>query len=137
MRNYIRHPSDIPITIKMEEKGKQQMRMQDLSFGGLAFDSEKPIKRGTLIRIKVTTVDPDFEAEGIVRRCTPEKDHFVIGIEFTQQHDVFVARMVEQVCHIEHYKRQIKRHEGRELTAQEAAKEWIEKFAASFPKFDA
>jgi hypothetical protein len=42
--------------------------------------------------------------------------------------------MVEQVCHIEEYRRTVQRLEGRELSAEEAAFEWIHRFAAQFPE---
>ena len=133
MRNYMRHPSDIPIKIKMTHDKAQNRRMQNVRYGGLAFDSSQPIAHGTIIRIHIDNVQPQFEAEGVVRRCSQEGDHYVVGIEFTHKNDVFVARMVEQVCHIEHYKKQVKEQEGRELTTQQAASEWIAKFAADFP----
>jgi hypothetical protein len=41
--------------------------------------------------------------------------------------------MVEQVCHIESYKQQILKSEGRKLSPEEAAVEWVSKFAANFP----
>jgi hypothetical protein len=43
------------------------------------------------------------------------------------------ARMVEQVCHIENYKKVVYQAEGRLLTAEEAAMEWISKYASQFP----
>ncbi len=42
--------------------------------------------------------------------------------------------MVEQVCQIENYKHEVYRAEGRALTAAEAAREWIGKYAADFPE---
>jgi hypothetical protein len=42
--------------------------------------------------------------------------------------------MVEQVCHIEQYKADVLKKEGRELTGEEAAKEWILKYAKDFPR---
>jgi len=41
---------------------------------------------------------------------------------------------VEQICHIEQYKRDMRDQEGRELTGEQAAYEWIERFAAEFPQ---
>ena len=41
--------------------------------------------------------------------------------------------MIEQVCHIEHYRKEVMLREGRELSAQEAAREWISKYAGDFP----
>ncbi|MCZ7563309.1 MAG: hypothetical protein M5U08_05410 [Burkholderiales bacterium] len=41
--------------------------------------------------------------------------------------------MVEQVCHIEEYRRAVARDEGRTLSTEEAAAEWIAEYAARFP----
>ncbi|HEU0077282.1 MAG TPA: hypothetical protein VFQ76_06510, partial [Longimicrobiaceae bacterium] len=62
-----------------------------------------------------------------------EGDHFCIGVQFLDAGDAFRARMVEQVCSIDRYRRQVREREGRELTGQEAAEEWIRDHAARFP----
>ena len=41
--------------------------------------------------------------------------------------------MVEQVCYIESYKKVVYETEGRQLTTEEAAMEWIRKYASQFP----
>ncbi|MBA1333327.1 pilus assembly protein PilZ, partial [Candidatus Endoriftia persephone str. Guaymas] len=40
----------------------------------------------------------------------------------------------EQVCQIEQYKQQILEQDGRKLSGEEAAMEWIENFADRFPR---
>jgi hypothetical protein len=42
--------------------------------------------------------------------------------------------MVEQVCSIERYRREVEAGEGRVLTAPEAAAEWIARYAGRFPE---
>jgi hypothetical protein len=37
--------------------------------------------------------------------------------------------MVEQICHIEHYRRAVRESQSRTLSSQEAAIEWIECYA--------
>jgi hypothetical protein len=39
--------------------------------------------------------------------------------------------MVEQVCHIEHYRKEVMVCEGRQLTSEDAAKEWVAKYASN------
>ena len=56
-----------------------------------------------------------------------------MGVQFLDATDAFRARMVEQVCTIERYRTQVREQEGRELSAHEAAAEWIGKFAGRFP----
>ena len=41
--------------------------------------------------------------------------------------------MVEQICHIEHYRRTVHESQGRSLSSHEAAPEWIERYAEAFP----
>ena len=58
--------------------------------------------------------------------------------DFTQIHDKHWQieqhhRAIKQVCHIEQYKKDIKEKEGRRLTSQKAAIEWIAKHGAEFP----
>lgn len=153
MRSYIRHPSDIPIQIDLTTEKNMQgkaaseavsaetsdqtqgQQLSNISHGGLAFNAERPLETGAVITLKISSVQPAFEAEGLVTHCSREGQHYVIGIEFISKDSLFVARMVEQVCHIEHYKRAIAEKEGRHLSGEEAAKEWIERYAASFPQW--
>lgn len=134
MRNFIRHPSNIPIDFQLEElvvEGNDYLK--NVSVGGLAFNSKAKLKIGSVIRIKIPLVKPVFQALGRVTWCRPEDDHFEIGIEFLDEDDTFRARMVEQICHIEEYKQEVLRKEGRKLSGEEAASEWIQRYAVNFP----
>jgi len=43
------------------------------------------------------------------------------------------VRMIEQICYIEHYRKEVLLNEGRRITSEQAALEWIEKYAQDFP----
>jgi hypothetical protein len=134
MRSFIRHPSDIPIEFQMHRGGGGvQPKLKDVSFGGLAFRVSEPVDVGSEIRLSIPGVRPTFEALAHVAWCKPEGDGFTVGVQFLDQDDCYRARMVEQVCHIEHYKAMVLEREGRELSGQEAAREWIAKYAKDFP----
>jgi hypothetical protein len=49
----------------------------------------------------------------------------------------FLARMVEQVCHVDKYRKSVQRSECRVLSPEEAALEWVDKHAARFPDIGA
>ena len=138
MRSYIRHPSDIPIEYQTDEQteGVGQERLHDISAGGLSFSSPRALKAGSLITLRITNVEPDFIARAQVAWCRAEGDGFVVGVAFAESSDLFRARMVEQVCHIEHYKAEVLAAEGRQIDGEQAAREWIQKFAMEFPRFD-
>ncbi len=136
MRSYIRHPSDIPIHYHADARdgGDGDERLHDISHGGLSFYSEKPLREGMPIVVQINYVTPQLEVQGRVAWCHQESDGFIIGVTFTEQVDLFRVRMVEQICHIEHYKSKVQAEEGRILTGEQAAREWIGKFAGNFPQ---
>ena len=137
MRKYIRHPADIPIEIYPEESSDLVMEnMMNVSLGGLSFHSKVPHDLGCHLKITISAIDPPYQALAKVCWCDEQEGGFEIGVELLNKNDVYKTRMVEQVCHIAHYKRQVLLKEGRNLTGAEAASEWIVKFAHEFPRLE-
>lgn len=134
MRNYIRHPFEIPIKYKIDDNGRiHKDELKNISEGGLRFQSEYPVEKGTEITINIAVNKPPFEATGVVVWCKKERDHYEVGVQFDSPTVEFSMRMVEQVCYIEQYKKDVLQYENRELTSEEAAREWVEKYGAKFP----
>jgi hypothetical protein len=137
MRKYIRHPSDIPIELNIENVSDEQREfLNNVSLGGLSFHSKVKLDIGSIVSISIPVIQPSFKAKGRVAWCTGGDRYYDIGIEILDRDQVFHTRMVEQICHIEHYKRKVIETEGRKLSGEEAAMEWISKFAANFPDVD-
>ncbi|MFV1984876.1 MAG: PilZ domain-containing protein [Thiohalomonadales bacterium] len=135
MRSYIRHPSDIPLEYKLDSIDDSAiLNLNNVSYGGVSFNSEAPINVGSIIELKILFVQPEFVSKCQVSWCQMESEYYVIGAMFLEQNDAYMARMVEQICHIEHYKNEVKRREGRDISGEQAANEWISKFASNFPK---
>jgi PilZ domain len=146
MRKFIRHPSDIPIDFKISDvEQPKPRRVRDVSLGGLCFNSDQPVPKGTAIHIRIPLLlqtavpeegveqDIPFKADGVVAWCKPEANGYAVGVEFADPTTQFGLRMVEQVCHIEHYRSDVLHGEGRVLSSEEAAREWVERYAAAFP----
>ena len=134
-RKFIRHPSDIPIEIYLEDVVSDSSEyLNNIGLGGLSFKSKVSLKQDTVIRIKIPLIHPVFEATGRVCWCEEDNGIFNVGVEFMEIDSLFRVRMVEQVCHIEHYKKEISSKEGRDVSGEEAAVEWIKKFAKQFPE---
>lgn len=134
-RAYIRHPSGIPIRI-VSASGQAQAggrALNNVSFGGLCCDFSMYVEPGTVISVKIPLVKPPFEAHGKVVWCHAHTGGYDLGVEFMDAGDAFRARMVEQICHIEEYRQEARVREGRELSAEQAALEWIRRYAADFP----
>ena len=138
IRKFIRHPSDAPIQVTLdwaEEENDETVdqTITNVSLGGLAFVSQTPFEVLQRVRVCIPLLQQDNHLIGNVVWCEKSGRNYEIGIEFEKSRDVFRLRMIEQICHIEHYRKEVERLEGRELSAQEAAGEWISKFAGDFP----
>lgn len=137
MRRYIRHPSDIPIEFRVEGvAADNQESLQDVSYGGLSFTSKSHIAPGSSVSIAIRFVKPSFETTALVKWCRKRGGYYDVGVAFCDPEDAYRARMIEQVCHIEHYKRKALAKEGRQLTGEQAATEWIKRFASKFPSIE-
>lgn len=135
LRRFIRHPSSIPIQVKLGEQ-HQQRSLKDVSKGGLCFCSAEPISVGSLVEVNILACKPGFTAKGIVSWCKPEGNQYLIGVNFQSKVITYALRMVEQICYIEDYRKRITANTGRQLTSDEAALEWIQKYAADFPRLN-
>lgn len=134
MRHFIRHPADISIEVARNDPlPPVDLHTCNVSFGGLAFQSRVELAPGAIVEVRIPVVRPEFESKARVVWCNGREDGFELGVEFLDVADAFRVRMVEQVCHIENYKQEVYRAEGRTLTTEEAAREWIGKYAANFP----
>ena len=136
-RTYIRHPTGMPIEIRSESPSQHPFRrLRDISPGGLACCSPWPLVVDTVVNLVIPVTVPPFEAKGRVVWCERHGSRFELGIEFLASDDAFAARMVEQICHIEHYREEVLRIEGRVMDSDEAAAEWIARYADAFPRYD-
>lgn len=131
MRRFIRHPADIPIQITTGKAGVYDLK--NVSNGGLCFETDEVVSAGTQIRIEIPIDDPPFAAEAVVVWCQAFNGHHQVGVRFVDEETAFAARMVEQICHIQQYQQDTLLREGRRLSGEQAAKEWIAKHAADFP----
>ncbi len=138
MRSFIRHPSDIPIEYQMGSSGygSSQECLHDIGHGGLSFSSSSELPVGAPITIRISHLQPALEVEGQVAWCRWEEGIFSVGVSFLQAGDRFRVRMVEQICHIEHYKSEVLAAEGRVISGEQAACEWIDRYAGNFPVLD-
>ena len=138
-REFIRHPSDVPIQVKLDwaendlDDDLDDTTLTNVSLGGLSFQSSYALEIGQRVRVSVPVLKSDNSLEGTVVWCESSKTGFEIGLQFESSKEIFRLRMIEQICHIEHYRNEVKLTEDRELTTNEAAKEWISRYAGDFP----
>ncbi|MBW3552679.1 MAG: PilZ domain-containing protein [Gemmatimonadetes bacterium] len=133
-REFLRHTVDVPLEV--ERVGDSEPLTEqgiNVSYGGLAFLSTVCPEVGEILRIRIPTVEPPFDGRARVAWCRPESGKFLVGVQFLDSAVAYQSRMVQQVCAIESYRKEIARREGRVLTTQDAAAEWIARYAGRFP----
>ena len=137
MRSFIRHPSGIPLDIFPDHspEGSPEVLI-NISHGGLSLRSQAGILPGTIVNIAVHVKKDEQRVRARVSWCRELIDGYDIGVEFLNATDAYTVRMVEQVCHIENYRRKVKEEQGRDIDSNQASLEWIAKNAGDFPKDD-
>jgi len=133
-RNFIRHPLGSPIQHRfLDSQSLRRNYVRNVSEGGLCFRSRTYIAPDQFIEIKIPNGESAFESTCLVAWCKNTGKDFEVGVKFEDQDAEFAMRLVEQACYIEEYQKDVLSKQGRQLSAEEAAKEWIEKYAGSFP----
>jgi hypothetical protein len=140
-RQFFRHPSEIPLEYCITDEPSMCSMdfISNISQGGLSFHSNEYIAPEKWLHLYIPVDENYFEADAKVRWCnklsTPTScnEGYDVGVIFCNTNEAFSARMVEQVCYIEEYKKRIRKTEGRQISSDQAAAEWIEKYADTFP----
>ena len=133
MRRFIRHPTDIPIALKvMNAATDGNSYSKDISMGGIACRITEEIGVGSEVVVQIDSVAPTYSGKGQVVWCKPCGSTYEVGVSFDDTDEAFKSRMVQQVCQIEQYKKFVLESEGRELDSNQAAAEWIKKYAKDF-----
>jgi len=134
-RRFTRFPPNIPIEIEIE-LGKNVLIdkdfLNDISLEGLSFKFTFSIDQGKTININIPLDKSKFRIKAEVKWCEATDGLFNIGVKFLDSTDSFKAKIYKQLRQIEAYKFEVFERDGRELTFNEAAKEWIDKYAKKF-----
>ncbi|WPC07051.1 PilZ domain-containing protein [Pseudomonas sp. MBLB4123] len=133
MRRFLRHPSDMPVELVLRKQDfVPTQRLNNISLGGVACNSSRGFRRGTAVELRIPLLGEQARYPGVVAWCHKMDDDYLVGIAFTDEDTLFRARMVEQVCQIEHYRRQREQELGHQLQIENVAREWIAQHAAEF-----
>lgn len=132
MRKFVRHPSSIPIelaVIKAPAPGSSRLR--NVGVGGFACAVAEPLPVGCSVNLRIPLVWPEYRGCGLVVWCKKTAPAYEVGIQFDARH-FFQAKMVEQLAQIEEYRAQAQFSDGRALSSELAAEEWIALHAKEF-----
>ncbi|MEH6652304.1 MAG: hypothetical protein V7707_19955 [Motiliproteus sp.] len=97
----------------------------------LTYRWKQAFLEGQILRLSIPAITDDTSADTRVISCSDNYQGYQLMLAFTDEEQAFRFRMVEQLCHIHQYQRQLQ-YQGRRLSINEAAGEWISCFAGQF-----
>jgi len=119
----------MPIEVESSQNGSQTQNLNNVSAGGLCFHSDYFLPQGISLTVNIPNLESPFSENCTVEWCSKVKDHYDVGVSFDNYQTVLRMRMIEQICYIEDYRKEVLSNENRAISAQEASREWNEKFS--------
>ena|SRR3989338_7121548 len=135
-RRFYRHPISVPIALSSSDKKNEgRSHSLDVSLGGLSFVWPHRLSRGALVDVNITVKEKLFEIKSKVAYAKQdgETGQFRTGVCFTDYPSAFMARLAEEMLEIMEYRKNLRRELGREISEEDAAAEWIKRYADKFP----
>lgn len=138
-QSYICHPQEVPVQVVASENQAPAPLQATQEGTGVYVPTAQSYPLGSRVEVEIKVQIPSFLATGYVSCCEPCDSGvgFRLGVVFDCPETAFAVRMIEQICHIEQYRQQVSVREGRELSSDSAAQEWISLHAADFPELRA
>lgn len=99
--------------------------IQNLSVGGIACYSEEPVPTGERVAIEMAIGAQQVQLHGTVVWCRAAGGRFELGLRFEEDRAETRARVYRELAEIEHYRHEVLMLEGRQLSSDAAALEWM------------
>ena len=135
IRRHVRHVTGIPIEITVDFDRSfraENDNVSNVSLGGLSFIASDRLDVGDSIQVKIPVLNEEHSMEGLVVWCNKTAKGYEVGLEFNDPDEVERLRMIEQISQIETFRRDLEKREGRKLDSEQAAREWVSKYAGEF-----
>ncbi len=140
-RHFIRHPMCFPLRYTVVvKKGKDNKEKKastiNISRGGLLFSARRSVDAGAVIVIKIPFQSKIFKVKAKVVHCEKlsEISLYEIGVRFLRYNEAFKVKLIEQMYLISEYRDLNSIRLGRDLTMQEASKEWVKRYSKRFQR---
>jgi len=141
-RRFIRHPLCFPLSYKVVDKGTRGSKKEErsntlnVSMGGLLFAAKRSVEAGSTIIVKMPFENKVFNIRAKVVHCdkSPETKLNNIGVRFYRANDAFKVKLVEQIYLISEYRDLKSMQLGRQVSLEEASREWIKRYSERFKR---
>lgn len=135
IRRHVRHVTGIPVEVNLEYHQNYEASedtITNVSIGGLCFIASDRLDIDEPIQVRFPVLDENTSIDGKVAWCNKTERGYEVGLEFTDPEEVERLKMIDQICQIENFRRDLEQRDGRRLSSEQAAREWISKYAGDF-----
>ncbi|HDZ76543.1 MAG TPA: PilZ domain-containing protein [Candidatus Omnitrophica bacterium] len=141
-RHFIRHPMCFPLSYKVIHRWQSDDIKEGLSTainvsrGGLLFSSKQLVKKNSMISLAIPFEHKVFKVKAQVVRCSKDSEtgFYNIGVCFKRINDAFKVKLIEQIYLISEYRDLRSLQLGKDISLEEASKEWIKRYSKRFQK---
>lgn len=136
-RRFIRHLLVSPLKYKITgESDFNETETINISEGGLLFMTTKEPPLDVVINLELPLYEKIFriKAKVIHTKKDAETGLFKVGVSFSSYSDAFKVKLIEQIYLIEEYRVLRSLQLGKEISLNEASKEWIKRYSERFKK---
>ena len=127
----------IPIQIKLDYASDYLKETDDdtitnVSLGGMSFIADDRFDLNQTIRVRFPILNDKTSLGCKVIWCEKTKRGYEVGLEFDDADEVQRLKMIDQISDIEKFRRRKEAIEGHPVDSEQAAREWIQKYAGDF-----
>ena len=134
-RAFYRHPIRVPVELHLDSKRSTiPSKSFDLSLGGLSFLWRDKLPKGHFLSIEIPVKEKLFQVKAkiVYSREDRKSGRYKTGVLFCDTPSAFRAKLAEEALEILEYRKQISEDLGRDVSEEEAAEQWVEKYASTF-----
>jgi hypothetical protein len=121
-----RLPSALSVHIRHSRRdGSRHRTIQNISLGGIACYSDEAVPTGDRITVELGIGGQHLQLEGCVVWCRAAGGHFELGLRFDEGAGDSREKAYRDLAEIERYRHEVLMLEGRQLSSDAAAQEWM------------
>ena len=135
IRRHVRHVTGIPIEVTIDFNQSylaEDESITNVSLGGLCFIASDRLDINESIQVRIPVLNQEHNLDGKVVWCNKTAKGYQVGLEFNDPEEVDRIKMIDQICQIEGYRQDLEKRNGRKLSSEQAAREWVNRYAGEF-----
>ncbi len=140
-RRFIRHPMCFPLSFRrikspLRQDSEEAIKTKNIGRGGLLFSAKEKVCPASLIQIKIPFQSKLFKVKAEVVHCNKNINTglYDIGVNFIRPKEAFKVKLIEQMYLISEYRDLRSMQLGKEISLQDASREWIKKYSEKFSR---